>query len=219
MAYLKRKKTNKRRVLELFIVLTVFGSIVLALVFMDKPVARNTEWVNPNKYSSTELVEKPKIYNGTSLEFTGEAVGERMVRTGLAGQGAWIHLNDDPYMEGGVSGGAPLSGYNSGMSVWVEDVTLTDAIETYGTYKHNGDIVKIAGIYNDACAEHAGDTDIHATTLVVLSKGKPIVDPVNTWKVPVVVILLGLAALMFSLNRRAFRRELLGMFTRRSARD
>ncbi len=115
---------------------------------------------SPNDPSSAELVEQPKKYDGTEITFEGEAIGERMVR----GADAWIHLNDDAYMYKNVEEGAPLGGYNSGMPVWLP-ADLAEKISTFGTYKHEGDIVKVTGVFNAACAQHGGDMDIHATAL------------------------------------------------------
>jgi opacity protein-like surface antigen len=154
-----------------------------------------------NDPTSTQLVEKPKQFNGTTVTFTGEAIGEVMVR----GDYAWVHLNDDPYEERNVEEGAKLGGYNSGMAVWVPSA-LTKQIDTYGDYKHEGSIVQITGTFNAACKEHGGDMDIHATTLSVIRAGHVVVDPVPGWKALLAAALVIAAGLLFWLERKTRNR-------------
>jgi hypothetical protein len=149
-----------------------------------------------NDPSSGQLVEKPKQYNGTTVTFTGEAIGEVMAR----GDYAWIHLNDDAYMESNVEEGATLGGYNSGMAIWVP-TALTKQIDTYGDYKHEGSIVQIVGTFNAACKEHGGDMDIHATTVTMIRPGHVVDDPIAPWKAWLAVVLVLSAAGLWWLDR------------------
>jgi hypothetical protein len=160
----------------------------------------------PNKPDSTELINrmntpgditKGLFWNGKSITFHGEAIGEAMVR----GDYAWIHLNDDAYMLENVEEGAKLQGYNSGMAVWVP-ASLTRQIDTYGDYQHEGSIVEVQGVFNGACKEHGGDMDIHATSLRMLRAGHVVVDPVPPWKAGLAVGLAAVAALLFWLERK-----------------
>ncbi len=145
---------------------------------------------------SARLVEDAALYDGTEIEFTGEVIGEVMYR----GDGAWVHLNDDAYMERNVEEDAALGGLNSGQAVWVPE-DLARAITRAGDYHNQGDIVRVRGIFNAACPEHGGDMDIHAEELVVLTPGHAVVDPVATWK-PLLALGLGtLAALLFTRYR------------------
>lgn len=161
----------------------------------------------PNKPDSTELINHMKVdgdvskglfWNGKTITFHGEAIGEVMVR----GRYAWIHLNDDAYMERNVEEGAKLGGYNSGMAVWVS-ADLTKPIDTYGDYQHEGSIVEIEGTFNGACGEHGGDMDIHATSLKVLRAGHRVTDPIPGWKALLALALAAVALLLFWLERRA----------------
>jgi hypothetical protein len=160
----------------------------------------------PNKPDSTELVNRMRFpgriaeglyWNGQTVTFHGEAIGEVMVR----GEYAWIHLNDDAYMVKNVEEGAELGGYNSGMAVWAP-AALTKQIDTYGDYQHEGSIVEIEGVFNGACKEHGGDTDIHATSLKVLRAGHVVVDRVPAWKAVLAVVLAAAAGMLFWLERR-----------------
>jgi len=172
------------------------AAILAALLLLVAAPAFAAETIPVNDPSSGTLVNKPKLYNGKRVTFTGEAIGEVMVRGGYA----WVHLNDDAYMERNVEEGAPLKGYNSGMAIWVP-ADLTKQIDTYGDYKHEGSIVRISGTFNAACKEHGGDMDIHADTLTVIRAGHPVSDPVPPWKAGVAVLLVAAAGGLWSLER------------------
>lgn len=126
---------------------------------------------------SAFLVEEAGRFDGTVVEFEGEAIGEAMVR----GEMAWIHLNDDAYRLRNIEEGQPLGGYNTGQAVWLP-ADLADRIGVFGDYHAQGDVVRVVGRFNAACPEHGGDMDIHAEELVVLRAGHPVVDPVRNWK-------------------------------------
>jgi hypothetical protein len=149
-----------------------------------------------NNPGSAQLVEHPKAYDGLTVTFTGEAIGEVMRRDSYA----WIHLNDDAYEFKNVEEGAKLGGYNSGMAVYVP-AELTSKIDSYGDYKHEGSIVQISGTFNAACKEHGGDMDIHATSLDVLIPGHVVVDPVRPWKVWLALVLVALAGALWFIER------------------
>lgn len=151
---------------------------------------------SPNDASSTDLVESPKEFDGQEVTFSGEAIGEAMVR----GDMAWIHVNDDAYYVKNVEEGAQLGGYNSGMAVWLP-AELVEDVAYYGDYKHEGDIVEVDGVFNDACAEHGGDMDIHATSLRVVEVGHTVVDPVSPGKVVWAVALALVALALYLVNR------------------
>lgn len=180
---------HKRLILAIcavgFVVLTAAGPALAA----EPDIPAN----NP---SSAQLVEHPKAYDGLTVTFTGEAIGEVMAR----GAYAWLHLNDDAYEFKNIEEGAELGGYNSGMPVFVS-TELAGQIDTYGDYKHEGSIVQVVGVYNAACKDHGGDTDIHATSLSVLRPGHAVVDVVQPWKVWLALVLVALAAGLWMVER------------------
>jgi hypothetical protein len=152
--------------------------------------------LSPNDPTSAELVERPALYDGNRVVFTGEAVGEAMVR----GESAWIHLNDDAYYLANVEEGAALGGYNSGMPVWVP-TELAEGITHFGDYRQTGDVVTVGGTFNAACAEHGGDMDMHATSLEIEHVGRWVADPVSGAKVAWATGLALLAGLAFLADR------------------
>lgn len=116
--------------------------------------------------SSTTLIEKSAAYDGRTVTFTGEAVGEAMVR----GDEVWLHLNDDDYADGSIATGAAPQGYNSGIAV-VADTEDARVVTVFGDYRHQGDTVRISGVFNAACPEHGGDMDVHADEISVVRAG------------------------------------------------
>ena len=145
--------------------------------------------------NSASLVENANLWNGRIIAFTGEAIGEAMVR----GKMAWVHLNDDAYMWKNIEEGAQLGGYNSGHAVWIP-ADLAIKIRSFGDFKHEGDVVKIVGIFNAACPEHGGDMDIHASTLDIVRVGHPVHHVVNSARAIAAGVLLALALSLYRLR-------------------
>jgi hypothetical protein len=146
----------------------------------------------PKEVNSTTLVEEANKWNGRKVIFTGEAVGERMVR----GLKCWIHLNDDTYMWKNIEEGAKLGGYNTGQAIWV-DADMARKITYYGDYLHEGDIVKVSGTFNSVCRDHGGDMDIHADTLEIVRIGHPIGHIINFKRAWLALVLLVIAGILF----------------------
>ncbi len=133
---------------------SVFIAIILVLTFSVPAMAKIV--------SSEELVENAHLYDGETITFRGEVIGDIMVRK----DHAWIHLNDDPYAEQP----SKLAGYNTGMAIWCK-ASNTERINFIGNYKNRGDIVEVTGVFNSACPKHAGDMDIHATNIKIIEPG------------------------------------------------
>lgn len=189
----------------------IIGTALLAVVLtgtLSLPAFAQTP--SPNKFSSGDLVEEPQRFEGAEIRFTGEAIGEVMVR----GENAWIHINDDSYYLKNVEEGAKLGGLNSGMAVYLP-AELTEQITYYGDYKHEGDIVTIKGTFNAACAQHGGDMDIHATELEVEVPGHVVVDEVMPWKLALAIALALLAAGLYVVQRRTEIARAFGASTHR----
>lgn len=152
---------------------------------------------------SASLVENAKAWDGRQVAFTGEAIGERMAR----GSMAWIHLNDDAYMDRNIEEGAELGGYNSGHAVWLP-AELAGRISFFGDYKHQGDVVRVEGVFNAACSEHGGDMDIHAGSLVVVMPGHAVPHVLSRARLAVAGVLFALAGALFYARILARRRRI-----------
>lgn len=160
---------------------------------------------NPNVITSADLVEQPKANDGDVIEFTGEAIGEAMVR----GDYAWLHLNDDAYYLKNAEEGSGLHGFNSGMPVFLS-ADLADEVEVFGDYTHEGDVVMVSGTFNATCAQHGGDMDIHAESLEQVLAGHRVIDEPRPWKIVLAAGLSLLVALLWQIERKvppAWERE------------
>lgn len=178
------------------------ATLLIALLgVMVGCVADGTPVPSPNQVSSSALVEEPGAYDGGEITFTGEAIGEAMER----GDMVWLHLNDDAYYQLNSEEGTPLGGYNSGMAIWIPR-RLTDEIEHYGDHSNAGDIIRVTGMFNAACAEHGGDMDIHAESLAEVTPGRRVREPLDRDKALWAVSLAALAAAVFFIDRRGARR-------------
>jgi hypothetical protein len=146
--------------------------------------------VAAGEVTTEELVDDMPAYDGKEITITGEVVGDVMLRDGYG----WVTVNDDIYATKSIEEGGELSGYsNLGIAVWAPRGEL-ERIHVLGGYKNKGDRVRVTGVFNRACQEHGGDTDIHASTVEVLEQGYPISHPFAWWKL-VLVLVLAAAAL------------------------
>jgi hypothetical protein len=102
--------------------------------------------------SSLELISNAKEYDGKTLTYQGEAIGDIMTR----GEHAWVNLND---------------GYTA-IGVWIKKADLKD-VTCLGSYRAKGDIIEISGTFNRSCPEHGGDLDIHAQKIKKILPGGP----------------------------------------------
>ena len=116
--------------------------------------------------ASAALIENASAWDGRSISFAGEAVGEAMAR----GDHAWLHVNDDAYQTRDLEVGRPRAGYNSGQAIWAP-AELARRVHLFGGYRNEGDAVRVSGEFHAACREHGGDMDIHATGLEVVREG------------------------------------------------
>ena len=95
------------------------------------------------------------------MTYEGEVIGDIMAR----GEYAWVNVNDDV----------------NAIGVWAPKSMLKDIIHK-GTYKEKGDWIEIKGVFHRSCAEHGGDLDIHAETLIKLKDGYIIAEPLDSAK-------------------------------------
>lgn len=192
--------------LALVVVVASVGSVG---AYLGSREARTFSWTNPfSAYTSGDLISNATKYDGERITYAGEAVGERMLR----GSGAWIHVNDDPYINNPVPAGGALSGYNSGLPVWVPSAGRTNAIQHYGSYTTRGDIVEVVGTFYAASPDHGGDMLIVAESVRVIREGGPIEHTTELWKWVAAPILLLVAAVMYAATKRRELRERIGHF-------
>lgn len=103
-----------------------------------------------------DLAGADSYYDGQTVQVRGEAVGEAIRMTGGAGEHVWVTLVDT----------------DSGSSVSVVmRRSDADRIDSFGAYGKTGSRLRVQGVYNLACSEHDGESDIHATAVAVETKG------------------------------------------------
>jgi hypothetical protein len=134
--------------------------------------------------SSSELIKNAKAYDNKLITYTGEVIGDVMLR----GEFAWVNIND-----GDIA-----------LGVWMS-ASLAKEIEFVGNYKARGDSLEIAGIFHRACPEHGGDLDIHAQALRKLTNGRIVKQRVNPDKNNLSLALFGALLLIWILS--LFRRK------------
>jgi aspartyl/asparaginyl-tRNA synthetase len=118
--------------------------------------------------SSKDLRESAQEYDGKTIVFQGEAIGDIMLR----GEFAWINVKDE---SGAVGVFCPKE--------------LTDEIEYLGGYKSSGDLISVRGEFHEQCPQHGGDTDIHAEKITIIKSGKEISRSLEPQKVKASIFL------------------------------
>ena len=136
--------------------------------------------------SSSELINNAKQYDGRTVSYSGEVIGDTMVRK----EYAWINVND---------------GKNA-IGIWIKKELIKDIIYT-GSYNAKGDLVEITGVFHRSCVEHGGDLDIHAQTITKISSGNKISHAVNTKAISFALGLSCIVLLVFLLRARQSRRS------------
>jgi hypothetical protein len=108
--------------------------------------------------SSLDLINNVKKYDGQTVEYSGEVIGDIMSR----GQYAWVNVNDS----------------KNAIGIWVKKELTNDIIFT-GSYKAKGDRVEVRSVFNRSCPEHGGDFDIHAQSFIKIDNGNNISHPLG----------------------------------------
>ena len=157
----------------------IFLIIALLLLLLLAPA---TALADEASVSSNDLIDRAKDYDGTTVVYEGEVLGDILYR----GDFAWLAVFD---------------GSNTiGVYVFAEQAQLISVVGGYG--KH-GDTIRVEGVFHRACAEHGGDLDIHASSVAVLSAGESVQMPLSRF-VTVLAMLLPLpaAGLLFLVWKR-----------------
>jgi len=130
--------------------------------------------------SSTELINNAKLYDAKVVVYSGEVIGDVMVRARYA----WININDG----------------NNAIGIWVSKAVAKD-IQYSGSYKAKGDVLEVSGIFHRSCPEHGGDLDIHAQYIRKLNSGRLLTERLNLEKRNFSLILLGVLCLVLILRQ------------------
>ena len=132
-------------------------TITLIIIFLFS----TTVFASVEKVTSNDLIDKANEYDGHEIAYTGEVIGDIMVR----GDYAWINVSDG----------------NNAIGIWIKNSSIKD-INMVGSYNNLGVTIEVIGVFNRACADHGGDFDIHGEKLEVIQKGYAIqrtLDPIK----------------------------------------
>jgi hypothetical protein len=149
--------------------------VICALVFVIFPVSAYAQ-----PLSSAELINNARAYDGKTVTYEGEIIGEIMPR----GDYAWLNLND---------------GANA-IGVWVARVLLQD-IRFAGSYQARGDWIEVTGVFQRACSMHGGDLDIHALGVRKTASGKQTSEHLNLGKRNIAIVLTVILCLVLILRQ------------------
>jgi len=132
------------------------------------------------------LIESAETLDKTEVTVQGEAIGEIMNR----GEYSWVNIND-------------------GTNAIGIKLKTTDAqkIAYYGDYKNQGDLIRVTGIFNRACPEDGGETDIHGESVQIVKAGGPVTESVPLPKVIMAVSLTACAAAAVLLLKKRIHEE------------
>ncbi len=160
---LKNLRTNAL-LFSCFLVLSFFSSLVLLFA---------------QSASSTELINNAKQYDGKTIIYSGEVIGDVMFR----GNFAWVNINDG----------------DNALGIWM-NASFAREISYEGSYKTRGDSLEITGIFHRSCLEHGGDLDIHAQSLRKLASGRMVNQRLNLDKRNLSLVLLGALLIIWILT-------------------
>jgi len=96
------------------------------------------------------ILQKPDTFDKKTVVIEAEVVGEVLKAEG----GNWLNVTSGPYSVG----------------VFVDQASLLEGIETFGSYRKQGDRVRIEGTFYKNCPRHA-ERAIHARRIMVIEKG------------------------------------------------
>ncbi len=129
-----------------------------------------------------EIIVIDRDLDGSNVVFVGEVIGESL----RADDGhRWVNVLGD----------------STAVGVYVPAAEAA-TVESFGSYKRSGDVVRVSGVVNVVCEQHAGEFDVHATSFEVVGRGEETARPPQRWKA-----FLGIgAALVFVIEAVVFKR-------------
>lgn len=159
--------------------------------------------LEPNgRITSPMVLSCPSAFDGRSVRYVGEVVGETLERDG----GAWVLVNDDAYAleVGPLAAHGDHRGLNSGLSVWLRD-ELLEEVSDLGGPRVRGDVIEVQGVIRRADPADGGGLTLRAERLEVLAPATTVSEPVNVTQAVVAAATLLLGAGLWLLRRRSQR--------------
>lgn len=121
--------------------------------------------------NSGELIKNAKQYDGKLVTYSGEVIGDVMLR----GKFAWVNISDG----------------DNAIGVWMS-ADLAKDIKFSGSYRSKGDNYEVVGTFHRFCLQHGGDMDIHAQAIRKIASGRALNQRLNIDKKNLSIILLGI---------------------------
>ncbi len=156
-----------------------------------------------DRTTSTAVLACPGAYDGRTVVYVGEVVGDLLPRDG----GAWVLINDDPYAleVGPLPRHSARRGTNQGLSVWLPEGTL-DRIGALGRPGQRGDVVAVTGVVRRVDRAAGGALTLRAEELEVLAPAVRRDDPLEPSQLALALGLVGVAGVLETLRRRSLQR-------------
>jgi hypothetical protein len=155
--------------------------VVVLVVLLLAPASVTAE--QAPLLSTNDLVENSYAWDGKTVSFKGEVLQDLMARK----DGTWMNLSD---------------GNNVAMGVFVPKDVVMPVIDHTESYRTIGDVVLITGVFHRTCVQHEGETDIHATSVTVVTPGSTRANPIQLDRVVWFLVLVGLLGLAMWLYYR-----------------
>ena len=131
--------------------------------------------------SIVDLSGADAYYDNQTVQVTGEVIGDS-IRAGVSGRHRWITLSSQ--------------GDSATISVYMSNESASK-IDTFGEYGTMGTILQVRGTFHLVCADHEGQSDLHAEAVTVIAPGERHPDEFdfNAFVPGIVVVVVGLVML------------------------
>ena len=128
------------------------------------------------------LFSQPSLYESKIVQVSGEAIGDIVVEDPLQRKNCWVTLTSTD------------ADNRATISVLMSK-EQADQIDHLGRYGVTGTTLQVRGIYHQACSEHEGIPDVHATNTAVIARGSEHPDnfSIRDFAPGLVAVLIGLA--------------------------
>lgn len=137
--------------------------------------------------SIEEVATADSYMENQTVQVVGEVVGDRIYSSDANDDSCWITLQSTEQTD-------------SVISVYMTR-DAAEAIDTFGAYGKRGTLLQVRGIFNLACRDHHGTSEIHADNVAVVQKGKVEVIPFDIQRLlPGIILLLIGSVLMLLYN-------------------
>jgi len=137
--------------------------------------------------SITELASADSLLDKQTVQVKGEAVGDIINATSNLDY-CWVTL-------------MTTSGKDDSVVAVYMSKQAASAIDTLGRYANKGTVIQVSGTFHLTCHDHEGVSDIHATSVSVVSKGSATQHNIDFNQVIMAIVCIAAGAALFMLYR------------------